>query len=79
MESLDEHLVDFFNPLLANWSTAGGMSGGEILPDRSTSTSSSSLNLTVSHRQCLAAIPRVAPPSLGTEAHPWRANYFQII
>jgi len=68
MESLDEHLVDFFNPLLANWSTTGGRSGGEILPDRF--TSSSSLNLTVSHRQCLAAIPRVAPPSLGTEAHP---------
>jgi hypothetical protein len=65
MESLDELLVDFFISLLAYWSVATVMFG-EFLPD----PSPSSLNPTVSSKQCFAAIPRVAPPSLGTEAQP---------
>ena len=65
MDSLDELLVDFFISLLAYWSVAAVMSG-ESLPD----PSPSSLNPTVSSKQCFAAIPRVAPPSLGTEAQP---------
>ena len=40
--------------------------------ETSSSSCSSSLSLTTSLAQCVPSIPRLLPPSLGTDSQPWR-------